>query len=205
MTRLQLLQLAVARARSNGFELRRWYTGRLGLPWISSDASIRLLDTQRRYYALLFAHEFASSFWKTGTDITFEIPATRFERQMPDGSRRTVTRKPFIRRSARRDVWRYHLRQMALAEEPLRYLRKYLHIEEQLDAEPNLPELAKVLEAGEEQPSKPRKQTAKKAASKKSAARKAPAKKTPAKKPRARALPAETPAFLKRPYPGRPG
>ena len=133
MTRLELLKILVGQARTNGFEFRRWYTTRLGIPWISADAAFTLLDTQRRYYALLFSHEFASTFWKTGSDITFQVPTQTFERIMPDGSTATVTRKPFTRRSARRDVWRYHLREMAAAEEPLRYIRKYLAVEEELD------------------------------------------------------------------------
>ena len=40
-----------------------------------------------------------------------------------------------MRRSARKDAWKYHLREMALAEEPLRYLRKYLNVEEDLTEE----------------------------------------------------------------------
>ncbi|MGC9197491.1 MAG: hypothetical protein ACP5E5_00970 [Acidobacteriaceae bacterium] len=135
MTRLELLTIVVGRARGNGFEFRRWYTSRLGLPWISAEAALNLLDQQRRYYALLFSHEFASAFWKAGEEITFAVPAQTFQRPMPDGSIQTVQRKGFIRRSARRDAWRYHLREMALAEEPLRYLRKYLNVEEDLSDE----------------------------------------------------------------------
>ncbi|MGI4831419.1 MAG: hypothetical protein ACRYFU_25045 [Janthinobacterium lividum] len=186
MTRLELLQLVVARARTNGFEFRRWYTGRLSLPWISAEASLTLLDTQRRYYALLFSHEFASTFWKPGTDISFEVPAQSFARPMPDGSIRTIQRKSYIRRSLRPDVWRYHLREMSVAEEPLRYLRKYLHIEEQLDADP-LDADPELLAAGKpDHPGLPEKKPAR-------------------TKPIARPLPSEKPAFLKRPYVGSTG
>lgn len=139
MTRLELLHLVVGRARTNGFEFRRWYTLRLGLPWISSEAALALLDGQRRYYALVFSHEFAESFWKPGTEITFDVPAQVFQRAMPDGTVRTVRRRAFVRRTARPNAWKYHLRQMALAEEPLRYLRKYLHIEEDFSAEDDVP------------------------------------------------------------------
>lgn len=135
MTRLELLQLVIGRARSNGFELRRWYTHRLGLPWISAEASIALLDTQRRYYALIFSHEFAQCFWKPGVEIAFDVPPQSFERSMPDGSTRTVQRRAYVRRSSRPNAWKYHLRQMALAEEPLRYLRRYLHVEDETLAE----------------------------------------------------------------------
>jgi hypothetical protein len=173
MTRLELLQLVIGRARANGFEFRRWYTARLGLPWISFEAALSLLDAQRRYYALVFSHEFAQTFWKPGSEITFDVPPQTFQRVMPDGSTRTVTRKPFIRRSARPNAWKYHLRQMALAEEPLRYLRKYLHIQEDLSDDAAVP-----------QPSPNGIAVAK----------------APAKKRAPRPLPTELPAFLQRPY-----
>ncbi len=130
MTRADLLRLLLGQARANGFSLRRWYTGALGLPWLNANAAIEILAAERRYYALLFSHEFASSFWKTGEIITFTVPSQQFTRVRPDGTTMQVTRKPYIRRSARHDVWRYHLRQMALAEEPLRYIRKFLRVEE---------------------------------------------------------------------------
>lgn len=185
MTRLELLTLIVARARSNGFEFRRWYTTRLGLPWISAEAALTLLDAQRRYYALLFSHEFATTFWKSGTDITFEVPAQNFQRRMPDGTLRTIQRKSFIRRSLRPDVWRYHLREMSVAEEPLRYLLRYLHIEEQLDPEPDI--------KAAKRPAEPINAEPPKTASTKAAAK---------KKASPRPLPSGPPAFLKRPYNG---
>ena len=190
MTRLQLLRLLVARARVNGFEFRRWYTGRLGLPWISAEAALTLLDSQRRYYALLFSHEFAETFWKSGTEITFQVPAQSYTRQMPDGTTRTVQRKSFIRRSLRPDVWRYHLREMSVAEEPLRYLRKYLHIDEQLEAEP---ELAVPLESAE----KTRTRLSRKGDQ--SLTSTASGRKTAVPRPPS----AEKPAFLNRPYRGK--
>jgi hypothetical protein len=194
MTRLELLTIVTGRARTNGFEFRRWYTGRLGLPWISTDAALTLLDQQRRYYALLFSHDFACAFWKAGEDITFAVPAQSFERQMPDGSVRTIQRKPFTRRSARRDAWRYHLREMALAEDPLRYLRKYLHVEEDLDEEP-----AAVVAPEPARPkASPRNAPAKRGRPKNPAASTG---KAPKAKPFARPLPAEPPSFLRRPYP----
>ncbi|WP_255460539.1 hypothetical protein [Edaphobacter albus] len=108
---------------------------RLGVPWISSDAALELLSTQRRYYALLFSHEFAQNFWKAGELMTFQVPTQTFSRAMPDGSVRVVTRKSYTRRSAREDVWRYHLGEMAVAEDPLRYIRRFLRVAEDMDEE----------------------------------------------------------------------
>jgi len=185
MTRLELLTIVVGRARANGFEFRRWYTGRLGLPWISAEAALKLLDQQRRYYALLFSHEFANAFWKAGEEITFSVPSQTFQRPMPDGTLKTVQRKGFIRRSARKDAWKYHLREMALAEEPLRYLRKYLNVEE------DLTEDLAAATADETDP--------KPAHSRKKSDPPGPAKHSRTK-PLPRPLPTGVPAFLTRPF-----
>jgi hypothetical protein len=133
MTRLELLRLLIGQAKANGFEFRKWYTRRLGLPWETSAQALATLAAERRYYALLFSHEFACSFWKSGEKITFLMPAQTFQRRKADGSVATIHRKPFTRRSARHDVWRYHLRELALAEEPLRYMRRYLRVEDEME------------------------------------------------------------------------
>lgn len=175
MTRLELLKIVVGRARTNGFELRRWYTKRLSLPWTSANDALATLEQQRHYYALLFSHEFAQCFWKPGSEITFQVPARTFTRRMPDGTVQTIARKPFIRRSARKDAWRYHLREMALAEEPLRYIRRYLNVEEDLVDVP----CASDCPNGVSHP-----------ATKSQRTRSAP-----------RPLPSDPPRFLRRPYP----
>jgi hypothetical protein len=185
MTRLELLTIVVGRARSNGFEFRRWYITRLGLPWISAEAALTLLDQQRRYYALLFAHEFACAFWKAGEEISFRVPAQTFERPMPDGSLKTIHRKPYTRRSGRRDAWLYHLREMALAEEPLRYLRKYLNVADDFTDD--------IAAAVAEQTPLPIPKLAAPVPPPSLARRSR-------EKPIARPIPTETPAFLRRPF-----
>ena len=135
MTRVELLQLLVGQARSNGFEFRKWYVGKLGLPWESARQAVEMLALERRYYALLFSHEFASNFWKAGELMTFQVPTQSFMRKMKDGTIGTVNRKGYTRRSAREDAWLYHLKELAAAEEPLRYMRKYLRVEEDLEVE----------------------------------------------------------------------
>ena len=132
MTRAELLRALIRQAKSNGFEFRRWYTVRLGLPWTSFLNSVKTLSEHRRYYALLFAHEFAESFWRAGSKMTFVVPTSTFTRVSKDGTIRVVERKGHIRRSVIADAWRYHLKEMAIAEEPLRYIRKFILIEEDL-------------------------------------------------------------------------
>lgn len=136
MTRFELLQLLVGQARTNGFEFRKWYVGKLGLPWQSAHQALEMLASERRYYVLLFSHEFASNFWKAGERITFQVPNQTFQRKRADGTIGVVSRKGYTRRSARDDAWRYHLRELAVADEPLRYMRRYLRVEDELEDEP---------------------------------------------------------------------
>ncbi len=186
MTRLELLKIIIGQAHNNGFDFRNWYGSRLGLPWINAEAAFAVLETHRRYYALLFSHEFASTFWKPGSVITFQVPSQTFQRTMPNGSVATVTRKAFTRRSARKNVWRYHLREMAVSEDPLRYIRKYLRVEGELE------EMGDCAQAA----SRRARSSAKTAVTSGRATKSKPAaKRVP------RPLPADLPAFLRRPYP----
>lgn len=182
MTRIELLRLVIGRARSNGFRFRHWYTTHLGEPWINSDTALQLLEQHRRYYSLLFSHGFARSFWKPGSEIAFQVAAQTFQRRMPDGTVATISRKAFTRRNARPDAWRFHLREMALADDPLLYLRRYLLIPETESPRTGVAraqagcELASVHAARSPQPSR---------------------------RPLPRPLPEELPAFLRRPYTGQ--
>lgn len=133
MTRFDLLRLLLGQARTNGFELKKWYTTRLGLPWQSSRHATEMLAAERRYYALLFSHEFAQSFWKAGEKMTFLVATQTFLRKKADGTIGTVTRKGYSRRTGRPDAWKYHLRELAAQEEPLRYMRRYLRIEDEME------------------------------------------------------------------------
>jgi hypothetical protein len=133
MTRFELLRLLLAQARSNGFEFRRWYTTRLQLPWQSTRHATEMLSAERRYYALLFSHEFARHFWKAGAQMTFLVAPQTFLRTKPDGTVAKVTRKGYVRRTGRQDAWKYHLKELAVAEEPLRYMRRYLRIEDEME------------------------------------------------------------------------
>lgn len=135
MTRVELLRIVIAQARSNGFEFRKWFVGRLDLPWKSPNAAVDLLVKGRHYYALLFSHEFAVNFWKAGDLMTIQLAQQSYPRRSADGTIRIVQRKEHTRRRTREDAWRYHLREMVLQEEPLRYIRRFLRVGEELEPE----------------------------------------------------------------------
>lgn len=137
MTRKDLLQLLVMQARANGFELRKWYQSRIERHWSSPEAALATLAAGQRYYALLFSHEFAQAFWKQGSQIQFVVPTQQFLRVNAKGQRVTVTRKAYTRRTLKPNAWKYHLREMAACEEPLRYIRRFLVTHEELHAQRN--------------------------------------------------------------------
>jgi len=139
MTRKELLHLLIMQARANGFELRRWYQSKIDRHWTSQQAAIATLAAGHRYYALLFSHEFAQSFWKHGTQMQFVVPTQQFLRLNAKGQRIMVTRKAYTRRTLKPDAWKYHLREMAASEEPLRYIRRFLVTHEELRAQQNGP------------------------------------------------------------------
>jgi hypothetical protein len=135
MTRLELLSTLIRQARLNGFEFRKWCSSHVGMEWTGFEAAVTALLEHHSYYALLFSHEFAQCIWKPGSEITFVVPESFFRRRSAkDGSMIEVRRKPYTRRAGRKDVWKYHLQQLALAEEPLRYMRRFVVTSEHLDA-----------------------------------------------------------------------
>jgi hypothetical protein len=134
MTRAELLRTLIRQAKANGFEFRKWYITRTALPWENFEAAVQTLSEQRRYYALLFSHEFAQFFWREGMNMTFVVPNSQFTRVSKDGSVIVVQRRGHTRRAVKPDAWRYHLKEMAVTEDPLRYIRRFLLIEEDLVA-----------------------------------------------------------------------
>ncbi len=137
MTRIQLLQLLIGQARKQGFEFRKWYAVHVAIPWSGAEHAIEWLSKGSRSHTLLFSHDFARQFWCSGDRITFKVPSGSFHRVRADGTIEHIERKAYFRRSSRPDVWRYHLREMAAAPEPLRYIRRYLLVEELHPAEPS--------------------------------------------------------------------
>lgn len=126
MNRKELLRLLVNQAQFNGFEFRSWFQTHMQPIWPGTEQALSLLAGEGRYYALLFSHEFARAFWRSGARISFVVPSITYPRISRHGEVVQVTRKPFTRRTIKPDVWKYHLRQMAAADDPFVYLRRFL-------------------------------------------------------------------------------
>jgi hypothetical protein len=126
MSRKEILRLLLSQAQFNGFEFRRWFQIHVHPTWPGAEPALTLLANEGRHYTLLFSHEFASCFWRAGSQMRFVVPSTTYARVNGQGAVVQVTRKPFTRRTVKRDVWKYHLREMAAAEDPVLYLSRFL-------------------------------------------------------------------------------
>jgi hypothetical protein len=126
MNRKDLLRLLLNQAQFNGFEFRRWFQSHVRPVWPGAEEALTLLTTEGRHYTLIFSHDFARSFWRTGAQMSFMVPSITYPRVNSQGEVVQVTRKPFTRRTIKPDVWKYHLRQMAAADNPIGYLCRFL-------------------------------------------------------------------------------
>jgi len=126
MDRIEILRRLVNQAQCNGFAFERWFQTQIQKAWPGLEPALALLAGEGRYYSLLFSHEFARSFWRTGAQISFAVPSVTYTRVNTRGDVIHVTRKPFTRRTVKRDVWKYHLREMAAAADPLLYICRFM-------------------------------------------------------------------------------
>jgi hypothetical protein len=131
MNRKETLRLLLNQAQFNGFEFRHWFVSNVQPIWPGAEQAITLLAGEGRHYTLVFSHEFARCFWRTGAKMSFMVPSITYPRVTANGEVVQVTRRPFTRRTIKPDVWRYHLRQMAAADDPINYLCRFLPAQDQ--------------------------------------------------------------------------
>jgi hypothetical protein len=132
MNRKELLRLLLNQAQFNGFEFRRWFQTHIRPAWPGTEAALALLAEEGRHFTLLFSHDFARCFWRSGAHMSFQVPSVTYPRVNSSGDVIQVTRKPFTRRTIKADVWKYHLRQMAASEDPIDYLCRFLPAADQV-------------------------------------------------------------------------
>lgn len=132
MTRKETLRILISQAQTNGFEFRRWFQTNILPDWQGSEEAITLLSAEGRYHALIFSHDFARALWKKGAQMNFVVPSITYSRMNGKGEVVTINRKPFTRRTIKPDVWKYHIRQMAISDDPIRYLKRFLPTHEDL-------------------------------------------------------------------------
>jgi hypothetical protein len=132
MVRKEMLRLLLNQAQFNGFEFRRWFQSQVHPVWPGAEQALTLLSAEGRHYTLLFSHDFVRCFWRSGARMSFLVPSMTYPRINSQGEVMQVTRKPYTRRTIKADVWRYHLSRMAVAEDPIDYLCRFLPAQDQI-------------------------------------------------------------------------
>jgi len=62
------------------------------------------------------------------------VPAVSYPQRRKDGQIVTVHRRAFARRMLKADSWLYHLREMVEASHPLKYIRRFVVLQEDVVA-----------------------------------------------------------------------
>ena len=98
MTNEQILKQAIEKARKNGWNKPIWICGAIG------KLGFDMMVMYKLYYVHIFSHGFAKAFW--GEEFSKE----EWE-EYPEN-----VKVP----------WQYHLQQMVISEDPIKYLEQYL-------------------------------------------------------------------------------
>lgn len=122
MTHEEILKQAIEKASNNGFTFELTSEGEK--PWKELDVAEKHLGAElyirfKMVYQIIFSHDFAKAFWgepkgwKSEEEIGFED-----EWWMGDNEYHGAIFKG--------QRWHYHLQQLVLEEDPIKYLEKFL-------------------------------------------------------------------------------
>lgn len=100
MTNEQILKKAIEKAEKNGFNI---FSDNMFPNW---DQNVNTINDSEVYF-LIFSHDFAKAFWGEEPYLNPNVNATK---------------KEFEEYNA----WSWHLQQMVLEKEPLKYIEKFL-------------------------------------------------------------------------------
>src|ERR1700689_5463084 len=64
--------------------------------------------------------------------MSFMVPAVSYPQRRKDGQIVTVHRRAFARRTLKADSWLYHVREMVEAPHPLKYIRRFVVLQEDI-------------------------------------------------------------------------
>lgn len=105
MTNEIILKKAIEKASKNGCENLPF-----GISWVDYNEYFELEEWAK---VLIFSHNFAKAFW--GKEMTVSWPMLKRVSERISGYEERII-----------PLWQFHLQQMVLEKEPLKYLEKFL-------------------------------------------------------------------------------
>lgn len=112
MTSEKILKKAVEKAVASGYDFN---LGDFTDPYKQVALSLH-------NYHIIFSHDFAKAFWQYTTE-RIDVPSSTFETYK---STHPIARKGYTMTRKRGRSWKWHLQQMVLEADPIRYLEQFL-------------------------------------------------------------------------------
>lgn len=108
MTREEILQKSV---KKTGLDVRDW----------TVDSNPKWWFTNNHYYLIIFSHKFAKSLWGKRKEHVFK--SSDFGEKCKICKQEIENFNPFCKGF---EGWKYHLQQMVLEEDPIKYLEQFI-------------------------------------------------------------------------------
>ena len=121
MTDKAILKKAIEKAYNNGYSKQKpyyIYPDEIGLFIADENRPYLKSAIVLSYYEIIFSHDFAKAFWGMDNIVRMDIDGNRTFIKLPIHSW-DMHRGDLLE-------YEYHLQQMVLEEEPLKYLEKFL-------------------------------------------------------------------------------
>lgn len=117
MTNEEILKKAIERAIKNGWvKYPEMSLGRKYMPlW-----KVKEWILEHGYYSIIFSHDFAKAFWYCDHESKEYVAGTYLEHCNKCGQTKMI--------GGKYDDWEYHLKEMVLKTEPLKYLEEFLNV-----------------------------------------------------------------------------
>ena len=135
MTNEQILEKAIEKAVHNGYEPEPKWALHLKR-WAKDPDSFALCSDECFYYGIVFSHDFAKAIWGMGMiSSCCEVSISRTTAEIIKMFGKDHESNMFycskcenmiVEEVYATNAWQYHLQQMVLEEEPLKYLEKFL-------------------------------------------------------------------------------
>ena len=115
MTNEQILKKAISKAVKNGWNYKPyWHLGITGLAWGD------IARNESQHIHIIFSHDFAKAFFGKKKLESWEVDddaVGRYDKGCHECGTGKMMKVP---------IWQYHLQQMVLDKDPIKYLEKFL-------------------------------------------------------------------------------
>ena len=119
MTNKKILQQAIGKAVKNGWDISSENGLFEMIPFGTDDPKLIAEANKNSSYNIIFSHDFAKAFWGERKEVSYDedipLSPTEFTEGCELGKKSVLDNK-----------WQYHLQQMVISDDPIKYLEEFL-------------------------------------------------------------------------------